>query len=310
MDDGRPLQLRKNQQQDEGGELLQQHLTALNQLDAAATAAPKLTATQHHQEREGHRQDLLQPQGHQHHAHMQNNNPPAHVNDQMSLNQLTAAYAQQAMYQQQLYQFQMDANNISNLHTMHNLIPQHLQLNTATASLHGTPGHPSALIDSSLSMMMMLQQNSNALAAVVAQQQQKGLTVQDRLFTQPVYNGINPNYPGLRVLNTHPPIFAVDQFLSSAECQFLIQSAQDSFTPAPVVGAGNGELSRSRTSSTCYLAREDLPNLMRKILLLTGKPTDHCELPQVGRYMPSQQYLQHFDAFDLGTADGVSERRA
>lgn len=43
---------------------------------------------------------------------------------------------------------------------------------------------------------------------------------------------------------------------------------------------------------------------MRKISLLTGKPVDHCELPQVGRYFPSQQYLQHFDAFDLSTEDG------
>jgi prolyl 4-hydroxylase len=27
-------------------------------------------------------------------------------------------------------------------------------------------------------------------------------------------------------------------------------------------------------------------------------------LPQVGRYFPSQQYLQHFDAFDLSNEDG------
>ena len=28
-------------------------------------------------------------------------------------------------------------------------------------------------------------------------------------------------------------------------------------------------------------------------------------MPQVGRYFPSQQYLQHFDAFDLSNEDGV-----
>jgi prolyl 4-hydroxylase len=67
---------------------------------------------------------------------------------------------------------------------------------------------------------------------------------------------------------------------------------------------------------------------LRKISLLTGKPAEHCELPQVnelyfhhvhsaqlptkvsyfllqvGRYLPSQQYLQHFDAFDLSNEDG------
>lgn len=74
--------------------------------------------------------------------------------------------------------------------------------------------------------------------------------------------------------------------------------------PAPVVGKGAGEISPSRTSSTCYLMREDVPDVMRKVSHLTGKPVEHFELPQVGRYQPSQQYLQHYDAFDLGTEDG------
>ena len=34
------------------------------------------------------------------------------------------------------------------------------------------------------------------------------------------------------------------------ECDFLIAAAGDSFTPAPVVGSGAGEVSASRTSST------------------------------------------------------------
>ena len=89
-----------------------------------------------------------------------------------------------------------------------------------------------------------------------------------------------------------------------AECDFLIDAAQDAFGPAPVVGKGSGEFSVSRTSSTCYLAREDLPEYLRKVGMLTGKPREHFELPQVGRYYPSQQYLQHFDAFDLSNDDG------
>ena len=131
------------------------------------------------------------------------------------------------------------------------------------------------------------------------------MTVQDRPHVPPVFNGVNPNYPGLRVLNTNPPVFAVDNFLTPLECQFLVTVAGDSFGPAPVVGKGAGEVSASRTSSTCYLAREDLPDYMRKVSLLTGKPIEHMELPQVGRYFPTQQYLQHFDAFDTSTEDGL-----
>jgi len=123
-------------------------------------------------------------------------------------------------------------------------------------------------------------------------------------MTPPIYNGVNPHYPGLRVVHQSPPIFAVDNFLTPHECDFLIHSALDSFGPAPVVGKGAGEISPSRTSSTCYLAREDVPDVMRKVTALTGKPMEHCELPQVGRYLPSQQYLQHYDAFDLSTEDG------
>ncbi|CAJ1953963.1 unnamed protein product [Cylindrotheca closterium] len=121
---------------------------------------------------------------------------------------------------------------------------------------------------------------------------------------QPVYNGINPTYPGVRMLHNNPPMFVVDNFLTPQECQFLIQAADDAWTPAPVVGAGTGEISQARTSSTCYLAREDVPDLMRKVAVLTGKPIEHCELPQVGRYLRHQQYYQHFDAFNLDEEDG------
>ena len=63
------------------------------------------------------------------------------------------------------------------------------------------------------------------------------------------------------MLHAHPPIFCVYDFLSPAECDFLIEAASDAFGPAPVVGKGQGEVSPSRTSSTCYLAREDLPEV-------------------------------------------------
>ena len=63
------------------------------------------------------------------------------------------------------------------------------------------------------------------------------------------------------MLHAHPPIYCVYDFLTPAECDFLIEAASDAFGPAPVVGKGQGEVSPSRTSSTCYLAREDLPEV-------------------------------------------------
>ena len=190
------------------------------------------------------------------------------------------------------------------------------QLQTITPLVLQTPSHPLSLQLSQLQIQQaQLNQTpinmSNAAPAMMLTPlintplpNPPALTIQDVPLHQPVYNGINPNYPNLRVLHQHPPVFAVDDFLTQTECDFLISVAQDSFTAAPVVGKGAGEVSPSRTSSTCYLAREDLPLLLQKVTELTGKPAEHCELPQVGRYLPSQQYLQHFDAFDLTNEDG------
>ncbi len=121
----------------------------------------------------------------------------------------------------------------------------------------------------------------------------------------PVFNGVDPFYPGLQQIHHDPPLFKVENFLTAEECDHLISVANDSFAPAPVVGAGAGVVSQTRTSSTCYLAREDLPALCRKVTKLTGKPICHMELPQVGRYLNTQQYLPHYDAFDVHEADGA-----
>jgi prolyl 4-hydroxylase len=189
----------------------------------------------------------------------------------------------------------------------HNLIPSHLQASALASPLNGSPGYPSALIPPpALGGLHVPNAHSNLSVpqATEAPASLPSMTVQDRPNVTPIYNGINPHYPGVRVVNADPPIFCVDNFLTPLECQFLVTFASDSFGPAPVVGKGAGEVSPSRTSSTCYLAREDLPDYMRKVSMLTGKPIEHCELPQVGRYLPSQQYLQHFDAFDTSTEDG------
>lgn len=214
-----------------------------------------------------------------------------------------------------LQQQQQEENQLAHpiVRASHNLIPSHLQANNGAvlATLNGTPGYPPALIPHLLQQQRQQQAACNpflgALPGFYLAQTHtppQTYTVQDRPMEQPVYNGVNPAYPGLHVVNTQPPIFCVDNFLTEFECDFLIHHAQDSFGPAPVVGKGAGEVSPSRTSSTCYLAREDLPDILRKVSCLTGKPVEHCELPQVGRYWPSQQYLQHYDAFDMSTEDG------
>lgn len=62
-----------------------------------------------------------------------------------------------------------------------------------------------------------------------------------------------------------PPLYAVDNFFSNEECHALMTLAGDYMVTSPVVGAGAGEISESRTSSSCFLAREDLPTVCSKV---------------------------------------------
>jgi prolyl 4-hydroxylase len=98
--------------------------------------------------------------------------------------------------------------------------------------------------------------------------------------------------------------FVVDGFLEREVCERLIQVTSSALVPSPVVGAGDGVVSSDRTSSTCFLAREDVPTIVQRVCAITGKPADETEVVQVGRYAYGQEYKAHFDAFDLSTEDG------
>lgn len=192
-----------------------------------------------------------------------------------------------------LQQLEQQSFAVQGANLTRNLIPLHPKASDVSASLLATRIRQSAIATPALLAPLLTGITQAARAAPTILR--PALTVQDLPMAPPFYNGVNPNYPGLHVLNNSPPIFAVDNFLTPYECDFLINAAVDALGPAPVVGKGAGEISPSRTSSTCYLAREDLGDLMRKVSLLTGKPAEHCELPQVGRYFYQEKYLQHFD---------------
>lgn len=62
-----------------------------------------------------------------------------------------------------------------------------------------------------------------------------------------------------------PSLYVVDDFFSALECDALMALANNYMVVSPVVGAGAGEVSTSRTSSSCFLAREDLPTVCSKV---------------------------------------------
>lgn len=120
----------------------------------------------------------------------------------------------------------------------------------------------------------------------------------------PNYQPVNLAFPGIELVSQQPPVYTIPNFLSADECQALMREGEPYLVPSPVVGKGSGEVSQARTSQTCYFAREDLPFLMERVYHLLGKPSEHVELPQIGRYLNTQYYRAHFDAFDLTNEDG------
>ena len=119
------------------------------------------------------------------------------------------------------------------------------------------------------------------------------------------YQQIDITYPNVQMVCENPPLYIIDDFLNRTQCQALIQCSSDHMILAPVVGKGNGEVSNARTSSTCFLFREDCPSIVNNVSkLLMNKPISHIELPQVGRYNANQEYQNHYDAFDTSTEDG------
>ncbi|GMH78767.1 hypothetical protein TL16_g07926 [Triparma laevis f. inornata] len=139
----------------------------------------------------------------------------------------------------------------------------------------------------------------------------------------PKYLPLNLNYPNLELITSStssppsPPLYYCHNFLSSLECDALIQAGlEGGFHPSPVVGdepevegdvsalRAKPKISNARTSTTIYLDREDVPSIIKKVTELTTVQPFQCELPQVAQYLPSQKYDAHFDAFDTSTANG------
>ncbi len=121
----------------------------------------------------------------------------------------------------------------------------------------------------------------------------------------PIFQPVDPGFPNLKLVCTSPLIYSIGNFLDASKCQQLINQTEPFMFPAPVVGKGNGEVSKARTASSCFLNREDLPTVVSAVSrLLAGKSVSHIELPQVGRYRANEEYQAHFDAFDLETEDG------
>ncbi|WOK37012.1 2OG-Fe(II) oxygenase [Sphingomonas sp. C3-2] len=100
----------------------------------------------------------------------------------------------------------------------------------------------------------------------------------------------------------NPEISLFKGFLSRAECDYLIDTADPLFRPADIVDPGSGRAMRNpiRTSDSAAfpLANENpaIHAINRRIAAASATDVEQGEPLQILRYAPGQQYRSHLDA--------------
>ena len=116
--------------------------------------------------------------------------------------------------------------------------------------------------------------------------------------------------PVLKQLTKQPPIITrIDGLLSPAECDFLIQKAQEAGYQRSET-EGRGRISAHRTSSTAYLPLDDkvVACIGERLATFAGMPADSLEQLQATRYGTDEQYRRHHDDDAAGGSKGHQRR--
>lgn len=113
------------------------------------------------------------------------------------------------------------------------------------------------------------------------------------------------------ILSWEPRAFIYHNFLSKAECEYLIKLAEPHMTKSTVVDSTTGKSkdSRVRTSSGTFLQRgqdDVIKTIEKRIADFTFIPVEHGEGLQILHYEVGQKYEPHFDYFldEFNTKNG------
>ena len=116
-------------------------------------------------------------------------------------------------------------------------------------------------------------------------------------------------YPVLKQLTTKAPIITqIDGLLSPAECDFLVQKAEEAgFERSETEG---GSISAHRTSGSSYLPEDDpvVACIRTRLATVAGMPADSLEQLQATSYATGQQYKSHHDDSAAAGSKGHQRR--
>jgi len=101
-----------------------------------------------------------------------------------------------------------------------------------------------------------------------------------------------------------PRVVVLDNFLSNAECEEIINIAKPEIKRSKVVNreAPGSKVDDARTSSGMFISKgfnDLISDIENRVSLLTNWPVSHQESTQVLNYQPGQEYKPHNDYFNL-----------
>lgn len=140
---------------------------------------------------------------------------------------------------------------------------------------------------------------------------QPAVAAAPQVETRKMHDALNIKAPKMKVLSWTPRIFLVENFLTSVECDYLIQKARPELKRSTVVSPVNtsGEIHEHRTSKGMFFVRDGkdalITNIERRIAELTQIPEENGEGIQVLAYGHGEEYRPHWDYFDNSNEGGA-----
>ena len=115
------------------------------------------------------------------------------------------------------------------------------------------------------------------------------------------FHPINDSYPNIIKLHSNPDVYKISQFLTSDECDRLIQKSSSNLTPCLIKSEESGVVQMDptiRTSSNANIPQNEVPSITEKIKRLTNCSEKQLEIYQVLKYEKGQEFKPHTDGFE------------
>lgn len=122
-----------------------------------------------------------------------------------------------------------------------------------------------------------------------------------------------PNSDGsttrIRLLHRSPPVLALDNFLTVAECHEIQEQSASPLAHQVDSATFHGSLS-TRTSTSWFCQYSNVPILLAKANSLLNIPLETMEEPQIVRYERGQEFSWHCDEVPASQLDNGGQRVA